>query len=97
MYKTTSPVLLIIFNRPELTAQIFERIAQAQPSRLYIAADGARSGKQNEAEQCEKVRSIATAVTWPCGVKTLFREQNMGCKEAVSSAITWFFQEEEEG
>jgi hypothetical protein len=30
-------------------------------------------------------------------VKTLFREDNLGCKLAVSGAITWFFEQEEMG
>lgn len=34
---------------------------------------------------------------WPCEVKTLFREENLGCKYAVSRAITWFFGYEEQG
>ena len=34
---------------------------------------------------------------WPCEVKTLFRESNLGCKYAVSSAIDWFFENEAEG
>lgn len=29
--------------------------------------------------------------------KTLFRDENLGCKYAVSSAIDWFFENEEEG
>jgi len=30
-------------------------------------------------------------------VKTLFRDSNLGCKVAVSSAIDWFFAQEDEG
>ena len=33
---------------------------------------------------------------WPCEVKTLFRDKNLGCKKAVSDAINWFFFENEE-
>ena len=42
-------------------------------------------------------RSIATAVDWPCEVKTLFRDENLGCRRAVSSANDWFFEHVEEG
>ena len=34
---------------------------------------------------------------WPCEVKTLFREENLGCKYAVSGGINWFFGLEEQG
>lgn len=90
-------VLFLVFNRPNTTAQVFEAIRQAKPPRLYVAADGPREGREGEADRVAKVREIATAVDWPCEVKTLFREKNMGCKYAVSGAITWFFEREEQG
>jgi hypothetical protein len=90
-------VLFLVFNRPETTAQVFEAIRQAKPPRLYVAADGPRIGREGEADRVAKVREIATAVDWPCELKTLFREKNLGCKYAVSDAITWFFEQEEQG
>lgn len=90
-------VLFLVFNRADTTAQVFEAIRQARPPRLYVAADGARQGRPDEPAQCEATRLAATAVDWPCEVKTLFREQNLGCKMAVSGAIDWFFQHEEQG
>jgi hypothetical protein len=90
-------VLFLVFNRPDTTEQVFKAIRQARPPRLYVAADGARNGRLGEAERVEKVRKIATEVDWPCEVKTLFRENNLGCKFAVSRAITWFFESEKQG
>lgn len=90
-------VLFLVFNRPDTTAQVFEAIRKAKPPRLYIAADGPRPAREGEAEKVAKVREIATSIDWPCEVKTLFRDKNFGCKHAVSSAITWFFENEEEG
>lgn len=90
-------VLFLVFNRPDVTAQVFEAIRQAKPPRLYVAADGPRPNRPGEAERCAEVRRIATNVDWPCEVKTLFRESNLGCKRAVSDAITWFFENEPQG
>lgn len=90
-------VLLLVFNRPDTTKQVFEAIRLAKPLRLYVAADGARQGRDGEAVLVELVRQIVSEVDWPCEVKTLFRENNLGCKIAISSAIDWFFQNEEEG
>ncbi len=92
-----SPVLFLVFNRPETTRQVFESIRWAQPSKLYIAVDGPRVGRAEEAQRCNEVRAIASAVDWPCEVNTLFRDHNLGCKSGVSSAVTWFFDHEEEG
>ncbi|CAK8724883.1 Hemolytic protein HlpA-like protein [Candidatus Electrothrix laxa] len=90
-------ILFLVFNRPGTTKKVFEAIRQAQPSKLYVAADGARSDIVGEEKKVQEVRCIATNVDWDCEVKTLFRDQNLGCKMAVSSAITWFFEHEEEG
>lgn len=92
-----SAVLFLVFNRPDTTRQVFEAIRQAQPPRLYIAADGPRVNRVGEQEICDEVRKIATSVDWNCEVKTLFREKNLGCKIGVSSGIDWYFDNEEEG
>jgi hypothetical protein len=68
-----------------------------QPAHLFVAADGPASEKPEERERCEAARDAASNVDWECDVKKLFREKNLGCKIAVSSAITWFFENVEEG
>jgi hypothetical protein len=90
-------VLFLIFNRPDTTKQVFEAIRRVKPPRLYVAADGPRFDSSGEGEIVEQVRKIATAVDWPCEVKTLFRKENLGCKYAVSGAINWFFEYEDSG
>lgn len=91
-------VLFLVFNRLDTTKQVFEAIRQAKPPRLYIAADGARETKEGEAEKVQAVRDyVMENIDWDCEVKTLFREKNLGCKYAVSGAITWFFENEEQG
>jgi len=91
-------VLFLVFNRLDTTKQVFEAIRQAKPPRLYVAADGARESKEGEAEKVKVVRDyIMENIDWECEVKTLFREQNFGCKMAVSGAIDWFFKNEEMG
>lgn len=92
-----TPVLFLLFNRPEQTFRVFEEIRKAQPEKLFIAADGPREDKEGEAGNCEQARSIVNKIDWKCEVKTLFRDKNLGCRDAVSSAITWFFDNVEEG
>lgn len=91
-------VLFLTFNRLDTTKQVFEAIRRAKPPRLYVAADGPRESKQGEAEKVKSVREyVMNNIDWDCDVKTLFRDKNLGCKLAVSSAITWFFENEEMG
>ena len=35
-----TPVLFLVYKRPDTTKQVFEAIRQAKPPRLYVAADG---------------------------------------------------------
>ena len=93
-----TPVLFIIFNRPDTTQnKVFNAIRQAKPKQLFIAADGPRKGNENEKEKCRRARKVIEQVDWDCEVKTLFRDRNLGCKIAPSSAIDWFFENVEEG
>ncbi len=92
-----SPILFLIFNRPDTTIRVFEAIRQAQPPRLYIAADGPRVTRPSDLMLCAETLEIVSQIDWDCKVKTLFREDNLGCGKAVSGAIRWFFENEEEG
>lgn len=98
--KTTSlrtPILFLIFNRPDTTRQVLERIRQLKPRTLYVAADGPRPYKQGEAQKCEETRALVKNIDWKCHVYTHFSETNLGCRVAVSSAIDWFFSRVDEG
>lgn len=91
-------VLFLVFKRLDTTKQVFKAIRKAKPPRLYIASDGPRKTKEDEAAKVEAVREyIMSNIDWECEVKTLFREENLGCKMAVSGAIDWFFENEEMG
>ena len=91
-------VLFLVFNRLDTTKKVFNAIKQAKPPRLYIASDGARSNKEGEYEKVQIVRDyIIKNIDWECEIYTLFRKENLGCKYAVSGAITWFFETEEQG
>lgn len=94
----STPVLFLIFNRPETAWRVFAAIRQAKPAQLFIAADGPRSGVAGEKELCAGLRQrLLAAIDWDCRVQTLFRSENLGCRRAVNEAIDWFFDQVEEG
>ncbi|GAB3200550.1 hypothetical protein ABID22_003770 [Pontibacter aydingkolensis] len=93
-----TPVLFIVFNRLGTTKEVFSAIREAKPTRLYVAADGPRESRPGEDKKVQAVREfILENVDWKCEVKTLFRDQNLGCGNAVSGAISWLFEHEEMG
>lgn len=92
------PVLFLIFNRLDTTIKVFEKIREARPPRLYIASDGWRDDVIDEKQKVLSVREyVLSNIDWECQVKTKFNEKNLGCGKAVSSAITWFFENEPDG
>lgn len=97
MNSSLTPILFLIFNRPDITKKVFEEIRKQKPKYLFIAADGPREEKAGDIQKCKNAREITLGVDWDCELKTLFREKNLGSKYAVSSAITWFFDHVEEG
>lgn len=96
-YSGDTPVLFVVFSRPDTTHKVFEAIRQAKPSKLYVAADAPREGREDEYKRCMEVREIVSAVDWECESHFLFREKNLGVAHGVSGAIDWFFSQEEAG
>ena len=95
-YQLTTPVALLIFNRPDTTQRVFAEIARAKSPKLLVVADGPRPDKHGEAEKCLATRAIIDQVDWPCEVLTNFSETNLGCKRRVSSGLDWVFHTVEE-
>ena len=92
------PVLFIIFNRPDETKKVFDKIKEIKPKSLFIAADGPRSNFPNDYNKCSKTREIILKnIDWDCDVKTLFSDINLGCGYGPKSAISWFFEQVDEG
>lgn len=93
MYNT--PILFLIYNRPDVTMSVFASIINIKPKYLYIAADGPKD--ELDLTNCLEARKVVELIDWDCDIKILFREKNLGCRDAISSAISWFFEQVEQG
>ncbi|BBO82785.1 hemolytic protein HlpA [Desulfosarcina ovata subsp. sediminis] len=87
-----TPVAVIIFNRPEKTRQVFRKIAQAKPKKLFVIADGPRPDHPTDSEKCEASRSIFTHLNWDCEVHRNYADLNLGCGNRPASGISWVFE-----
>ena len=92
-----TPILLIMFDRPDITEKVLQSIRSVKPQRLFISADGPRKDHPDEIKKTALTRQIVNKIDWPCEVKTNFYELNQGSKLGPASAITWFFSHVEEG
>lgn len=85
-------IVFFIFNRPETTRKVFDRIRAAQPSKLFIVADGPRANKAKDKAKCGEARRIIEEVDWECRVFKNFSDVNLGCKARVESGLDWVFE-----
>jgi hypothetical protein len=92
-----TPILIVAFNRADKVQRVFNRVREVQPKQLFLSVDGARVHKSGEAEKVKAVQDIINQVDWECEVKTLFRDENLGCRMGVSGGIDWFFEQVEYG
>jgi hypothetical protein len=91
-----TPVVMMVFNRPDLTRLAFREVAETKPRKLLVIADGPRASRPGEDLLCSQVCSIFKGVDWPCEVLTHFADSNLGCRERVISGLTWAFSQVEE-
>jgi hypothetical protein len=92
-----TPILLLVFNRPDYTNQVLERLRTVRPTRLYVAADGPRPGNKDDQQRCAAVRQAIDEIDWSCDVERLFQDGNLGCKKGVETGIDWFFGQVDKG
>ena len=85
------PVVLITFNRPDLTARVFERIREWRPRELVLVVDGPRKGHSLDGDLVAQVRDIVRQVDWPCSVTEDFADTNLGLKQRISRGLTGVF------
>jgi hypothetical protein len=92
-----TPILLLIFNRTDVTQKVFNKIKEIKAKYLFVCADGPRPGREDDKINCKLTREIINQVDWDCEVKTLFRDENLGCGFSVCSGISWFFEQVDQG
>jgi hypothetical protein len=94
---TDTPVAFLVFNRPDCTEKVFAEIRRTQPRKLLVVADGPRPNRPDDVENCRRVREIIEkGLDWPCEVEKAYAEKNMGCRNRISSGLTWVFERVEE-
>jgi hypothetical protein len=93
--RTTEPVLVIAFRRPDRLADVLERIRQSGATRIYVAVDGPRNDDDLQAVMA--TQEVARSIDWAEHVDLRFRATNLGCRNGVIDAITWFLTCEPRG
>lgn len=87
-----TPIALVLFNRPQHTARVFERIAAARPQQLFLIADGPRADRPDDRENCARARAVVERIDWDCDVQRAFSDINLGCGVRPATGIQWVFE-----
>lgn len=90
------PILLVLYNRPFETHNLFQQLHELKPAKLYVAADGPIEQDQQDAANCFRARCVIMP-EWPCKVKNFHNDIHLGKSKMIYQAIKWFFENENEG
>lgn len=82
-------VLLLAFNRPHCLAPVVEALRAGGERRIFVAIDGPRASRPDEAARCAEVRAIAERIDWAAPLQVKAETANLGCGPAVTTAISW--------
>ena len=93
-------VLIIAWRRPNHLKQVIDAVRKVAPTKMFVAVDGPRLGDDYAEER--KLIDLTKAVIekeidWDCELRLNYQEHNLGCRVGVSTGITWFFENVEEG
>lgn len=88
-----SALLLIGFNRPDLFARVAASAGSAGNRPVFVSIDGPREGRAGESALCAEVREVAESIEWATELRIRAHDHNLGCREAVTSAISWALSE----
>ena len=94
MNEINTPILFCFYRGLENTMKSFETIKLEKPNVIYLASDGPLS--KNYSQEILLIRDwVLNAINWDCKIRTLFRQNNLGVKKAISEAIQWVSSQEE--
>ncbi len=88
---TTAPVVLLGFNRPDMTTRVVSAIRAAKPSALFVVMDGPRENHPLDRELVEETRAVVDSIDWECDVVRDYAPVNLGLKKRITSGLDLVF------
>jgi hypothetical protein len=84
-----TPVVLIIYHRPEMVANIIGSLRTVKPSKIFVIADGPKNRKDKQ--KCEETRELIKLINWECKIYKNYSSKNLGLRKRVVSGLNWVF------
>jgi len=92
-----TPVLVIAFNRADTLEVLLKRLTGLGVEDVYFAVDGPRDNRPGEKEKVDSVKRMIQDTFAPDARHCLFQPKNLGVRNGPATAISWFFNQVEEG
>jgi hypothetical protein len=74
--------------------ELMEVLKSVRPLKVWLVADGPKNS--GEVELCQQARSEAeTAIRWPCEVRRVYADANLGLKKRIETGLDQVFEREE--
>ena len=89
-----TPILLLVYNRPEPTLRVLQRLKELGATNVFVSGDGPKNSADRE--RTKEVKSNIHRFTSIVS-NSRFSDRNEGCKKAVIGGINWFFDQVDEG
>ena len=70
------------------------KIRETRPTRLYVFADGPKSGDAGDQRKCDEARGLLGHVDWPCEVIRVYNDENYGLRIQIEEKLSFLFARE---
>jgi hypothetical protein len=88
----TTPVILTVYNRPQLTGQVIAALRAVRPARMLIVADGGWDNDPDDQARCAEVLRILKSIDWPTQLEWNISPQHLGCRRRIQTGLSWAFE-----
>jgi hypothetical protein len=90
-YTCNIPVVLIFYNRPDVTFETFQAIRAVRPKTLFLISDGPKNNIIGDVDKVLKCLEIINLVDWDCTVIKSISDFNLGCLRRVVTGLDFVF------
>jgi hypothetical protein len=84
-----TPIVLIIYHRPKLTAKVINSLREVKPSKIFVVADGPKN--RFDEKLCQETRALIKLINWKCKIYKNYAHRNLGVRKRVVSGLDWVF------
>jgi|688.fasta_scaffold282372_2 hypothetical protein len=90
-YTCNVPVVLIFYNRPDVTYKTFQAIRTVKPKTFILVSDGSKDNDIKDNENVLKCLEIINLIDWDCNLIKLISKENLGCLRRVITGLNYVF------